>query len=164
MISNSSNKVSLKVFEMRDAYKTFEWVNDENLRNDFLMDKVENIESHLAYFENKLKKDDEKIYKILNEDIHIGNCGYKNIINDCAELWIYIGERLIRGNGFGKKALQELIKIGFNELKFHKIYLHVAAKNSIALNMYKAIGFKEVKSMGSESIFKETVIYMELEK
>lgn len=160
-----SLEIKLKAFKIEDANLTFNWLQNRELREDFLMGEISDIETHIAYFEKKLEKKDELVYKIVVNDSHVGNCGYKNIQNNCAELWIYIGDRSFSGKGLGELATRELIKLGFDLFGFSKIYLHVAKKNIKAYRMYTKIGFYEAQAVENQSgIFREEVVYMELKK
>ena len=65
----------------------------------------------------------------------IGTVGFKNIDrkNRCAEVSLSIGDPGCRGIGIGGEALDLLLKYGFQELGFHRIYLHVFAFNRAAI-------------------------------
>ncbi|MFN7253412.1 MAG: GNAT family N-acetyltransferase [Anaerobacillus sp.] len=51
-----------------------------------------------------------------------------------------------RGNGFGKAALKEALRL-INENNIYEVELDVECKNNTALNLYKACGFEELSVM-----------------
>jgi RimJ/RimL family protein N-acetyltransferase len=53
-----------------------------------------------------------------------------------------IGEESARGKGIGSAALSEIVRLGFDELKYDKICLGVFDFNSSAIACYKKIGFQ----------------------
>ncbi|WP_278337118.1 GNAT family N-acetyltransferase [Clostridium cavendishii] len=50
-----------------------------------------------------------------------------------------------RGKGIGKKALIEVLRIGFEEFKLKKITLGVFEFNESAIKCYEGVGFKKEK-------------------
>ena len=48
-----------------------------------------------------------------------------------------------KGRGFGRTAVQLFIKLAFEELKAHRLWLDVREYNSRARDLYKALGFIE---------------------
>lgn len=81
----------------------------------------------------------------MQTDRHAGNCGFKYIFQNTAELWIYIGNEQERHLGIGTQACKQLIERGFNELGFEKIFLHVSKDNIPAQGLYKKLGFIETQ-------------------
>ena len=69
--------------------------------------------------------------------------GLSNIskFNKNANLFIAIGEDSYRGKGIGRFSMEWLIDYGFNKLKLHKINLGVIENNTVAVNLYKSLGF-----------------------
>ena len=56
------------------------------------------------------------------------------------------------GSGAAKVATMEILKIAFEELKLHKVYLNVRSGNIRAQKFYNKIGFR------NEGTFKDHVI------
>ena len=164
-----NSKISIIPFSKDHIVQTFDWLQDDELRHLFLLSEKPTIEKHKAYFEKVLNDSSQKVYAILFNDQHVGNCGFKNIIPDHSEgeIWIYIGDSLKRGKGIGKSATQRLLKEGLNNLSLKLIYLHVAEFNTAAIKLYKNLGFAEVSEdqLGEEWKKKEhQIIRMELKK
>ncbi|WP_163195083.1 GNAT family N-acetyltransferase [Clostridium thermarum] len=53
-----------------------------------------------------------------------------------------IGEETVRGKGIGAAALREVVRMGFEKLKYDKICLGVFDFNKSAIVCYKKVGFQ----------------------
>ncbi|MDD4568825.1 MAG: GNAT family N-acetyltransferase [Tepidanaerobacteraceae bacterium] len=60
-----------------------------------------------------------------------------------AELFVYIGEEDLWGEGYGFDAIKTFINYVFNVRNFKFIYLRVYEDNHRAINCYKKCGFKK---------------------
>lgn len=80
------------------------------------------------------------------EGEYLGGCGIHHIdaINRHAEVGIAIGKEDFLGKGYGRDALNVLIKLGFHQLNLNKIYLRVFSNNLRGIRCYQKLGFKEV--------------------
>ena len=138
--------VSLEPFTSEHVAQTYTWVQDPGLRDLFLMRGEVTWENHRAYFDRVLNDPNQRVYAILADGVHVGNCGLKNIshIEKEAELWIYIGDPEFRSKGIGKRATELLVGEAFGVLGLNKLCLHVADFNSAARRLYDALGFQEV--------------------
>ncbi|WP_322622481.1 GNAT family N-acetyltransferase [Aedoeadaptatus coxii] len=87
-------------------------------------------------------------YAIMEKGRAIGYIGLKNIspitrkgevgiIIDCAEM----------GKGYGREAMEELIRLGFEELELETLYLEVLPWNERAMKLYKRLGFRKTASI-----------------
>lgn len=136
--------IELKKFTNDNIELTFDWIQDAELRRLFLMNGEPIWENHVKYFNSILNDYTQNVFAIFVDNNHIGNCGFKNIKESEAELWIYIGENAYKSKGLGKIACLKLIKEGIEKFNFDRIYLHLADFNVIAKNMYKSLGFIEI--------------------
>ena len=138
-------KVTLKDFSSIELDSTFDWFKDAELKKYFLFRRELTKESHLNWFNSYKDDSTQKIFAIYHDNYHCGNCGLKNIdnINLKAELWIYLGDKEQRGKGISKAATKKLLAYCFEEISLHKVYLHVAAFNTIAIKLYEKLGFIE---------------------
>lgn len=146
--------IKLVAFDKEHAKKTLEWVNDPELM--LMMNRVNYVteSQHWEWYEKIIRE--SKIFAIIANGKHIGNCCLKDINTDGrsrkAELWIYIGDPTARGKGYGKKATQLLLDYAFKSLNLHRVYLYVMNYNQKAFKMYKKIGFKK-EGVKREDIF-----------
>ena len=86
----------------------------------------------------------------------IGMIGLYNInwIHRTSEIGVYIGEKDVRGRGYGKEACMLIEKFAKNYLNLRKIKLSVVLENEIALNMWKSLGYKKVGEYIEERFIK----------
>lgn len=144
--------VKLVRFSMTNAEKTFKWINDPDIRRDFIIKKTVTFEEHIDYCRKIETEESQHYFAIYFEDEYIGNAGLKNIDKDLsqAEAWIYIGEKAYKGRGFGKIAFKNLLRYANEKIGVKMIVLHVAGFNHIALEMYRNMGFIEIDMPSSE--------------
>jgi RimJ/RimL family protein N-acetyltransferase len=79
-----------------------------------------------------------------NEEwLHIGNLGLFSIDDrvHMAEVGISIGEKAYWNRGYGTRAMQLLLKHGFETLNLNRIALRVFANNPRAIRCYEKAGF-----------------------
>lgn len=138
--------ISLIPFTNEHVALTFEWVKDPDFQRLFLMRSEPTWEGHKKYFERVLNDNTQRVYAILAENEHVGNCGLKNLseIKKEGELWIYVGDPLMRGKGIGVSAARLLLCKGFEVLGLEMIYAHVADFNISARRLYEKLGFIEM--------------------
>lgn len=162
-------KVTLCPFKEIFLGCTYEWIRNPELRKDFLMRDEPSWEGHCAYFKQILADSTQHVLAIMAENVHVGNCGLKNIKTSegTGELWLYVGNPSMRRKTIGKKAAMLMLNYGFNHLFLHTIIVHVADFNISARRLYGGLGFKEVLNSNDQEEWKNRgfqVIRMELEK
>jgi len=165
----STLKVSLIPFNNEHVTQTYEWVRDPELRRMFLMRGEPTPAGHQEYFKKTLADPTQRVYVILFQGAHVGNCGIKNISlpKKEGELWIYIGDAAMRGKGISKAATELSIQEGFGRLGLKMLYVHVAEFNTVAQGLYKGLGFKEVPLSGNDGAWTDRegkILRMELRK
>ncbi len=65
-----------------------------------------------------------------------------DFLNRKAEFAIIIGDKDVRGKGYGTEAAELILKHGFERLSLNKIYLGVHAGHKAAIRSYEKAGFK----------------------
>lgn len=68
-----------------------------------------------------------------------------------AFIWDFRIDEDSRGKGYGKDALNELYNL-LKEMKISKLTLHVFAHNTVAVNLYKKMGFETTDIMMAKEI------------
>jgi len=163
-----TDPIKLKPFTKECVSQTYKWMNDDNLRDNFLLRGEMSWSSHVTYCERIMSDVTQNVYAIFYENNYIGNCGFKNIIKKIeGEFWIYIGAVTDRGKGIGHLVTQRMLQKGFGHCRFKIICLHVAAFNTAALVMYKNLGFVEAQLNESDDVWKDRnckIIRMELKR
>lgn len=86
--------------------------------------------------------------------MHVGVCGLTSIdrVNQTAEFSLYIAPEYHR-LGYGKEALKELLRVGFNNHNLNRIWGETFDGNP-ALKMFKAIGMR-VEGTLRQSYFRD---------
>lgn len=134
-------RVILRAFEKEDVTGLHRWLNDpESL---LLIGRAPmSYDEALQHFEQK-KQNGDLVLAIENEEQQLlGWIFLKNIEHEHGRAGI--GVLLSpehRGKGYGKMALEQMIHLGFRQLRLHKIYLTTRSLNERAVNLYEKIGF-----------------------
>ena len=131
-----------------DVRRTFAWLQDEGLRNAFMVREKPVREKHFNYWRRVLQRDTCGVFSIKYRGHHIGNCGIKNINLESheGEVWLYLGAQKLRGCGIGRKVLCELLKHCRNSIRLKKVFLNVRESNSAAYGLYTSMSFRVVGS------------------
>ncbi len=139
-------EVWLRPFAEEHLDRTYEWLQDPDLRRDFMLPRPINQAGHAKWFKRLAKDDSQAVFAIEARGLgHVGNAGVKNLERGTGELWIYLKPGTVRGKGLGTLAARELIRILFQEMNLEAIFLHVAETNRAALGLYEKLGFVRSK-------------------
>ncbi|HEX6293436.1 MAG TPA: GNAT family protein [Herpetosiphonaceae bacterium] len=141
------SRINLRAREDDDAAAFHRWFNDPEVTR-FLGQPFPAISmSQQRAFIQSLNDDrSRRAYSIVLKDgTLIGNCELRSFdwtARSC-ELGIAIGEKDYWGQGYGGEAVALLLRIGFEGLNMHKVWLTCAAYNERGLRTYRRIGFRE---------------------
>ncbi len=160
-----THHVRLAPFTTQCVERTFEWVSHPALRRAFMMRGELTRAGHESYFARVLADPAQRVYAVLCDDSHVGNCGFKHLdpVAGEGELWIYIGASETRGRGIGTAATRLLLEVGNDVLGLRKIRVHVAPDNESAVRLYRRAGFVEIGT-GADEWEGRGAIRMVLEK
>ena len=56
---------------------------------------------------------------------------------------VLVGPKSLRGKGLGTEIMRAVLKVGFEKLGLHRIYLHVYDFNQAAIRCYEKVGFRQ---------------------
>ncbi len=141
-------KVYLGPVEEKHLPIMLKFRNDPQLRQYFREYRVLSSVHQHKWWETRVLNDNTWEYFVIHpkEDTYkvIGACGltYIHPVNRCAEFAIVLGDSDYRGRGYGKDALQTLIRYGFLDLNLHRIYCEVYGNNT-AIGLYRKLGFRD---------------------
>lgn len=145
--------VKLERFEETDYDRLISWIDSEEFMIQF-SGPVFNFPLTREQLDIYLSADNRIVFRVLDSNTEeiIGHAELNNIDkkNKNARICrVVIGEKTNRNKGYGKAIIKELVKIGFKELKLHRLDLGVFDFNQQAINCYLKSGFE------IEGVFKE---------
>lgn len=144
----SGKRVRLRGVERSDVPSFQAWLNDPEV--------TAGLSTHLPL---SLIEEEQWLDKLSQMDPHerplaievhedqawrlIGNSGFFNLewTNRCAEVGLFIGDKLLWNKGYGTEVMQLLLKHGFETLNLHRIFLRVFSTNPRARRSYEKAGF-----------------------
>lgn len=153
--------IEFKEFEKSDFSQLINWIDSPRLLRqwggsgfEFPLDEQQ-LDSYLT----KTTKNEKKrmfIYKVCDKETEkvVGHLSLGNIdsIHKSARIGrVLVGNQSMRGKGIGEEMIKEALRIGFNELKLHRISLGVFDHNQAALHCYEKVGFKK------EGLLRDTI-------
>ena len=141
--------VRLRGYERSDLDAVMKWINDEEV-TDFLGSGLTYPVSSIAeekFIEAAAKSSDtEKTFVIetIAERKYIGAITFHaiNWQNRSAGLGIVIGDKSFWGLGYGTDAMRVMMRLGFDKMNLHRLWLHVFEYNHRAIASYEKCGFK----------------------
>jgi RimJ/RimL family protein N-acetyltransferase len=94
----------------------------------------------------KIEKDEDGYFfaiRRLEDDLLIGIAELDGILWTHQNCWLSIGlgDRANWGQGYGREAMELLLKYAFNELNMHRVQLTVFSYNERAIALYEGLGF-----------------------
>ena len=137
--------MKLRDLKLKDAPLMLEWMHDksvvEDLRTNFLSKTMEDCQNFIQH-----SWEDKKNWNVAivdEDDIYMGTVSLKNIKEDSAEFGITV-RSCAMGKGYSIWAMNEVLRIGFEEYKVQKIYWCVSPDNKRACRFYDKNGFRKV--------------------
>jgi RimJ/RimL family protein N-acetyltransferase len=142
--------VRLRAYEKSDLDAVMKWVNDEEvtdlLGGEMLAYPVSSIAEGKFIEAAAGSSDKQKHFAIetLAERRYVGAISFNVIdwLNRSAGLGIVIGDKSLWGKGYGTDAMRVLMRLGFDKMNLHRLWLHVHNYNPRAIASYEKCGFK----------------------
>ncbi|MBQ0067167.1 MAG: GNAT family N-acetyltransferase [Phascolarctobacterium sp.] len=134
----------LRKLKSKDAPLMLEWMYDKNVTEHLAKDFSKLTLYDCQNFINKSQNDKNNLHlAVVNDtDEYQGTVSLKNIDYEHKKAEFAIAIRsCAMGKGFGRFAMQEIIKIGLEKLKLQEIYWNVKKDNERAITMYDNLGF-----------------------
>ena len=157
--------ISLTYFEPSDFPQLIEWIHDEHIMTNWAgsLFRFPLTEESLNWYlenANDIITSDVLIYKALDADNKIVghiSLGSINRSEGSARISrVLVGNTAQRGKGVCQEMMKAVLKIGFEELKLHRIGLGVYDFNTAAIECYKKVGFskdgllRDIKKMDND--------------
>lgn len=123
------------------------WINQLETSR-FLRMGIMSMEAEEQWYE-RIAQGDDIVYFAIYEKLTlrpIGGINLHNInqSNRTAELGVMIGEKQLRGKGYGTEAVQLICDYGFNAMGLHSIMLLTFEWNFAGQKAYEKVGFREI--------------------
>jgi RimJ/RimL family protein N-acetyltransferase len=145
------DQIRLRAIEREDLSSFVKWLNDPEVRRGLAMVMPLSLAEEEDWFVGLLKRSPFErplaieIQPDPQEDhwVFVGNCSFIGIDwqNRLAEIGIHIGEKDYWNQGFGTKAMDLMLKHGFENLNLHRLWLQVYESNQRAIRAYEKAGF-----------------------
>lgn len=145
--------MKLRRLELKDAFLMLEWMHDrnvvENLRTDF---QSKTIDDCICFIKNSWSDTVNWNKAIVDEnDVYMGTVSLKNINKRSAEFGITICRNAM-GKGYAFWAMQEALRIAFEDKNIEQVYWCVSPENKRAVKFYDKNGFSRIESNKLEDV------------
>jgi diamine N-acetyltransferase len=137
-------RVVLRAIEREHLPNYVQWLNDPRVLVYFGRFFPLSLAQEEKWYEGMLQDPSVCNLAIEFEGQHIGGAGFKDIDgrNRSAEVGLFIGIPELWDQGFGRDALQALLRFGFQEMNLHRITLRVFADDQRGIHLYEKVGFQ----------------------
>lgn len=153
-------KVRLRPIEREDLPRFVEWFSDPEVRRYLGMVLPFSLAQEERWFDSlqeRLEKQELVMLTIeTSEGVHIGNVSLTDINwkDRYAELGITVGDRDYWDQGYGTDATRAMLRVAFDDLNLHRVFLRVHADNARGIRCYEKAGFQREGTL-RESVFRE---------
>lgn len=138
--------IRLENFSSSDFNRFISWIDNESFMYQFAgpVFKFPITETQLIDY---ISDNNRKVFRVINQETEnvIGHCEISRIDNrnkSARVCRVLVAKKSDRNQGFGTMIINELLKIGFEELGLHRIDLGVFEFNKSAIKCYEKCGFK----------------------
>jgi len=139
-------RVLLRTIEVDDLPLIRKWANDPEVRR-LTGEAMPMSKAGAEKFLEKVRQDSERVWFVIvvkDRDQVIGEAGLLRMFHPwrTTDLTLIIGDREMRGQGYGTEAILLLLDYAFGYLGFHRVSVGVVGFNERALRFYEKVGFK----------------------
>ena len=137
--------VSIRIIELSDCNENYlRWLNDKET-NMYLETRwsEQTLEGIKEFVKATRESKDSYLFAILYKDKHVGNIkiGPIHPIYEFADISYFIGEKTLWGKGIATKAINLVVKFGFEYLNLHKIQASFYEQNIGSKKVLENNGF-----------------------
>lgn len=144
----TGKKVRLRAYRREDLPLALEFINDAEVKTNLVVGvpfPLKPEEEEKWYESISAAKPESYSFAIetLDEPRYIGGCGLNKVDwkNRVAQVGIFIGLELFRGQGYGTDAMNLLLRFIFDQMNMNKVKLEVFSFNARAIKSYEKCGF-----------------------
>jgi diamine N-acetyltransferase len=142
----SGEKVYLRSVEPEDVAWLHSWANDPETRGLTGETRPSSYAATLEFYQ-KVQGDESRVWlAVVARDTQqvIGETGLLRMFPAwrTTDWSLIIGEKAVRGKGYGTEAAQLMLNYAFGHLNFHRVSIGVVGFNTQALRFYEQLGFQ----------------------
>jgi ribosomal-protein-alanine N-acetyltransferase len=147
LINLNTERLNLKEVTLEDCTDQYlSWLNDNEVNRYLESGFIQHDMKSLIDFVSGYLSNSKALFlaiRLLDNNKHIGNVKIDkiNLNHKTGEYGILMGERSEWGKGYAKEASLAIIQLAFEKLGLQKINLGVIGSNTVALELYKKMGF-----------------------
>lgn len=138
--------ITLEKFKEADFDRLICWVDSEESMIQFSGPIFDYPITH-CQLDNYVNTENRLVYKVIDTDFEevighaeLNNIDYKNMSARVCR--ILVGGKQHRNKGYGKAIINELVRVAFEDLNFHRLDLAVYDFNQQAIKCYKDFGIE----------------------
>jgi diamine N-acetyltransferase len=143
-----SKRLRLRAAEKADIPRFVIWLNDPEVRQFLLMAYPLSQAFEEKWFESMVDRGMAEQVLVIERKMDaeyepIGNTSFMNVdwVSRNAEIGIFLGEKNVWGQGYGRETMRLMLRHGFNNMNLHRIYLRVYEHNMRGIKAYEHAGF-----------------------
>lgn len=137
-------RIILRAIERKDLPDYVRWLNDPQVLEFFGSYTPLSLAQEEEWYEAMVEDPSVRAFAVDFEGKHIGGAGLNAIDgrNASVEIGLFIGSPELWSQGLGSDVLQTMLRLGFEQLNLHRIYLRVYGENKRAIRLYEKVGFQ----------------------
>ncbi len=141
-------RLRLRAIEKEDLPRFVAWLNDPEVTQHLVFHAPMSLLQEEKWHERVLQQNSAEQPLVIERDAPegwtpIGNISLMSIdwVNRSTELGIFIGEKAFWNQGYGREAIELMLRFGFDDLNLNRIFLRVDETNLGGIHCYEHAGF-----------------------
>ncbi len=144
-MKQSDGTVAIRPLELGDLDRVLSWIRDPLIMRRIGLHGERTMESQERWFRGMVDDEHRQVWAIelVESNRHIGNISLYDIdrLHAHAGIAIFIGDRELRGAGYGKRALRLMLDHVFQTMGLHRVYCKTEASFEGTIDFYESLGF-----------------------
>ena len=131
--------IKLRSANYEDCNLLFKWANDSQVRKNSFSPNDIDLESHIRWYEDKMKDENTSIFIVLKDNVEVGQIRVD--ISDNKGFIHYSIDKNYRGQGIGTEILQ-LIKLEITKVN---LIGYVKKENIASMKAFEKAGYEKIE-------------------
>ena len=131
--------IKLRSANYEDCNLLFKWANDSQVRKNAFYPNDIDLESHIKWYEDKMKDENTSIFIVLKDNVEVGQIRVG--ISDNKGFIDYSIDENYRGQGIGTEILQ-LIKLEITKVN---LIGYVKKENIASMKAFEKAGYEKIE-------------------